>query len=80
MFLLNISINKEHRNYVAGNSLAVPWLGLCTLIAEGVGSIPSWGTKTPQAMAQPKRKRKKEIMLQITLLGIYLLTKHYYIP
>ena len=26
------------------------WLGLCTLIAEDLGSIPGWETKIPQAM------------------------------
>ena len=38
---------------VTGNSLAVQWLGLCTLTAEGpgegLGSIPGQGTKIPQA-------------------------------
>ena len=32
-----------------GNSLAVQWLGLCALTAKGPGSIPSRGTKIPQA-------------------------------
>ena len=32
-----------------GNSLAVQWLGLCTLIAKGPGSIPDGGTKIPEA-------------------------------
>ena len=35
-----------------GNSLVVQWLELCTLTAKSPGSIPSWGTKTPQAMGQ----------------------------
>ena len=30
---------------VRGNSLAVQWLGLRTLISEGPGSVPGWGTK-----------------------------------
>ena len=33
-----------------------PWLG-------GTSSIPGWGTKIPQALAQPKRKRKKGLGL-----------------
>ena len=33
-----------------GNSLAVQWLGLHALTAEGPGSIPGWGTKIPQAV------------------------------
>ena len=28
-----------------GTFLVVQWLGLYTLIAEGMGSIPGWGTK-----------------------------------
>ena len=32
-----------------GNSLVVHWLELGTFTAEGVGSIPGWGTKIPQA-------------------------------
>ena len=32
-----------------GNFLVVQGLGLCTLTAEGAGSIPGWGIKIPQA-------------------------------
>ena len=42
-----------------GNSLVVQWLGLCTLTAKGIGSVPCWGTKIPQAMHH-KQKKKKE--------------------
>ena len=35
---------------IIGNSLAVQWLGFCTLTAEGLGSIPDLGTKIPQAV------------------------------
>ena len=34
---------------LAGNSLAVQWLGLCTSTAEGPGSSPGWETKILQA-------------------------------
>ena len=44
-------------NIVLGNSLVVQWLGLCTVTAEGPGSITGWGTKIPQA-AGPKKKKK----------------------
>ena len=33
----------------------VQWLGLCTLTAENLGSIPGLGTKIPQAKTQPKK-------------------------
>ena len=40
----------------------VQWLGLRASTAGGMGSIPGWGTKTPQAV-QLYRKRKKETQL-----------------
>ena len=33
-----------------GNTLTVPWLGLRAFTAEGLGSIPGWGTEILQAM------------------------------
>ena len=68
VLLLNISTNKEHINYVAGNQDSS---------AKSVGSIPGWRTKTPNKLETAKKK-KNNIMLQITLLRIYLMTKHYY--
>ena len=42
-----------------GNSLTVQWLGLCALIAKGLGSIPGQGTKISQAPAvRPKKKKE----------------------
>ena len=38
-----------------GSSLEVQWLDLGTFTAEGLGSMPSQGTKIPQA-AWPKKK------------------------
>ena len=37
--------------------LVVQWLGLLAFTAEGLSSIPGWGTKIPQA-AQRGQKRK----------------------
>ena len=31
-----------------GTSLVVKWLGLCTVTAEGLGSVPGQETKIPQ--------------------------------
>ena len=39
---------KKKKKATNGNSLANQWLGLCTFINEGSGSIPSWGTKILQ--------------------------------
>ena len=41
-----------------GTSLAVQWLRLLTASAEGMGSIPGWGAKTPQA-SWPKNPNHK---------------------
>ena len=38
----------------------VQWLRLPISNAEGMGSIPGWGTKTPHATQQKKKKKKKQ--------------------
>ena len=58
------------QDYRAGNSLAVQWLGLCALTAEGPGSVPSWGTKIPQAAWHcqknpPKTKKTKDYRAEV---------------
>ena len=35
------------------------WLGLWALTAKGLGSIPDWGTKIPQATKYGQKKKKK---------------------
>ena len=40
-------------------SMAVQWLGLLTLTAEGQGSIPRQGTKIPQAAWRGPKKTKR---------------------
>ena len=37
---------------LCGNSLTVQWLGVHTLTAEGLGSIPGEGTRIPQDTAK----------------------------
>ena len=37
----------------------VQWLGLCSFIAKGLGSIPGWGTKIPQAIWYRKKKNPR---------------------
>ena len=39
-------------------SLAVQWLKPLTSSAEGMGLIPDWRTKTPQAMQHSQKKKK----------------------
>ena len=55
----NKQFKNEIKKAIPGNSLVVQWLGLHTLTAEGLGSIPGQGTKIPQA-AQQKKKKEKE--------------------
>ena len=43
-----------------GNSLEVQWLKLCTLTVEGLGSIPSQGTKIPHTMQHNQKIERKE--------------------
>ena len=42
-----------------GNFLAVQWLGLFTFTAVGLGSVPGWGAKIPQAAWHSQKRRKK---------------------
>ena len=48
----------QNKNKSPGNSLAAEWLGLCTLTVQGLGSIPSRGTKIPQVMWQGQKHWK----------------------
>ena len=64
-----------------GNSVAVQWLGLHAFTAEGAGSIPSQGTKIPQAAehGQKKQKEKNEWMNFILKFFFIILCLLYYI-
>ena len=57
-----------------GTSLAVQWLTLGTSIAGGVGSIPGWGTKIPQAVRcgqkiGKKKKKRLRLVSYFELMG-----------
>ena len=39
----------------------VQWLGLCAFTAEGLGSVPGWGTKIPQVVWCGQKKKKKRL-------------------
>ena len=51
---------------VSGTSLVVQWLSLLPSTAGGVGSIPGWGTKIPNAMwcGQKPNKQTKIVRQQ----------------
>lgn len=44
-----------------GNSLAIQWLQLCPLTAEGLSSVPDQDTKIPRAGWHSQKKKKKII-------------------
>ena len=44
------------RIIIRGTSLVVQWLGLCASTAGSTGSIPGWGTRTPNASWSGKKK------------------------
>ena len=50
-----IQIRKEE----VGNFLAIQWIKLLPFTDEGAGSIPSRGTKIPQAKQYGQKKKKK---------------------
>ena len=54
------------KSCTCGDSLSVPWLGLCVVTAEGPGSIPGWGPKIPQALQPIKKERKEKILFNCT--------------
>ena len=60
----NVCSSKDTEKNM-GNSLAVQWLGFRTLTAEGPGSIPGQGTKTPQPTWPKKTKNQKNREIEI---------------
>ena len=59
-------------NYVQskhlGDSLVVQWLGFHAFTAEGLGSIPGWGTKIPQTVQHSQKflhKNKRWALVQL---------------
>ena len=55
--LEQLDIHKQKKRNL-GNSLAIQWLGLCAVIAGGMGSMPGWGSKIPQTL-QPSQKKNE---------------------
>ena len=53
----NIMLNKKSRFWT---SLVVQWLRLCASTAEGVGSIPGWGSSTCHVVRPKKKKERKK--------------------
>ena len=61
MFKTYFSLKKKKLKILkdVGNSLAVQWLGLCSLTAKGLGLIPGPVIKISPAMHGAKKKKKR---------------------
>ena len=59
---------QDQNQLSEGNSLAVQWLGLLALTAEGPGSIPGPGTKIPQA-TQRGQKNQSSVRAMLIIQG-----------
>ena len=58
--IFQAGVLEWNRKYpTSGNSRAVQWLGLCGFTAEDLSSITSQGKRTPQAVWQKKKKKKR---------------------
>ena len=55
MVFVKLELNMIEISHL-GNFLAVLWLGLCTSMAGGKGSIPGQGTKIPQATREREKR------------------------
>ena len=51
-------LNQNNSKGCPGNSLAVQWLGLCALAAEGLGSIPGQELRSHKPSSQKKQNKK----------------------
>ena len=54
-----------HKISFLGNFLAVQWLGLSTSAARALGSIPSQGTKIPEALRHSKTNNQSNTHIHI---------------
>ena len=52
---------RKKEKAVFGNTLVVQQSGLCAVSAKGLGSIPVWGTKIPQAVLYGQKEKEKAI-------------------
>lgn len=59
-----IFISRKHSR----NPMVVQWIGLYTSTAEGVGSIPGWGTKILCAVGSQKKRKHMSCQLCCFLL------------
>ena len=56
----SLGMLKCFKNPKTGNSLVFQWLGLWAFTAKGLGSVPGWGTKIPQATKCGKKKKNTQ--------------------
>ena len=53
--------SRATRSHRRGTSLVVQLLTLCTSTAQGVGSIPGWGTKTPHVTGHGQKIKQNKM-------------------
>ena len=69
-----VSDEKSAVNCIVGcNSLAVQWLRLHSLTAEGLRLIPGLGNKIPQATRHGKKKKKNCVVVLLYGMSCFLL-------
>ena len=67
MKILHVTFSKILLKYISKNWVffgfpVVQWLGLCASTEGGLGSIPSWRSRIPQAAwCRQKKKKKKNL-------------------
>ena len=59
------------KTLLKGTSLVVQWLRLHASNAEGMGSIPGWGTKIPHAIRGVANKQTNKTTLLKTLQWLH---------
>ena len=63
MTFSKILLKYISKNWVFFGFPVVQWLGLCASTEGGLGSIPSWRSRIPQAAWCRQKKKKKKILL-----------------
>ena len=71
ILIISESVNTKFSKNSQGSSLVVQWLELCAFTAKGLGAIPGWGTKIPQAAqcSQNQKTVRTHILFSNDLLG-----------
>ena len=61
---------RKLRTTTLGNSLAIQWLGLCTLTAQDTGLVPCLGTKTLKATGTTRKQTNRKTLWWAAVHGV----------